>query len=75
MANYNRVKGVGYGRWVGDETEPQVEQNGAELEELYFADGQLHLTLETEDGFLDIEIPVLARTDWDDFVESLPTWD
>lgn len=76
MVNYDSISGVTYRRYNDDDSpdEPTTGQEDAKVEELYFDTGKLHLTLETADGFLSIQIPVLATNTWDGFVDTLPTW-
>lgn len=76
MANYDNISGVSYTRYQdGDDTDdPTTSQQDAELKELYFHNGRLHISMDTADGFLDIVIPVLSAEKWNKFVNSLPLW-
>lgn len=74
MTNYERVSGVGYRRFTDDEDEPVTEQNDAKIEEMYFeqTSGDLDIRVQTEDGFITINVPVLHSKKWTEFVNSLP---
>lgn len=79
---YDNQRGVSYSRWTPDideenHDEPETDQSDAVLDELYFESysGDLNVTVETDDGYLSLKIPVTARIDWDKFVNSLPQWD
>lgn len=77
MSNYERIHGVGYRRFEGEESEPTTEQRDAKVEEMYYDSysGELDVRVETDDGFICITIPVLHTGKWDEFVESLPVGD
>lgn len=76
MVNYDNISGIGYRRYVDDDATdgPTTEQSDAKIDEFYFDYGRLHLKLKTDDGYISIDIPVLPVDKWDDFVDSLPTW-
>jgi len=73
--NYNSVGGVTIEVWEGDEDEPSDVME-AEVEEMYVRRGRLVLTLTVGGkGLLyDISVPILARSAWNQFVDSLPRW-
>lgn len=77
MANYDNISGVGYRRYTESDTadNPTVKQDDAQIDELYFDYGRLHLTLKTTEGLVSVDIPILPMEKWDAFVESLPAWD
>ena len=78
---YDNIYSVGYRRWDSDDNddlhaEPEVDVRDASLDEMYFDtyDGNLHITVETPDGYIGLDIPVLPVKSWGKFVDSLPTW-
>lgn len=74
MANYDNIRGVGYQRYVEDETEPKVDVSDARIDEMYFTHGDLDISMDTPDGHIRVSVPVKAVKDWDEFVDSLPKW-
>jgi len=77
MSNYDSVRGATYDRWETDADEPTVVDESAKVEELYYdkRQGDLYLTMTTEEGYVGVTIPIKARKDWNEFVASLPTWE
>lgn len=76
MVNYERIWGVGYSRFVDDQDEPATEQHDAKIQEMYCENtGNIVIRIETDDGFISLDIPITARDSWNGFVESLPKWD
>ena len=78
MSNYENVDGATVAVWdqTSDDIEPESEAT-AHIEEMYFQYGDLVVTLTVpdEDRFYDVKIPVKAKDSWNEFVESMPTWD
>lgn len=77
MVNYDNIRGVGYTHWEGDDDTPAEETREIVVEEFYYDEysGELHLSFVREDDLEVLAIPVKASEDWNEFVESLPTWD
>jgi hypothetical protein len=62
--------------WADGE-EPENEYRG-EIEELYYSEysGTLHVSFNVPDGeFFDLDIPIRATGDWNEFVKTLPKWE
>lgn len=74
MVNYDNIRGVGYRRYEGDDSEPTVEQDDAHIDEMYVDGGRLTVSVDTVDGHLNLSIPILPVDKWDSFVASIPTW-
>lgn len=77
-SNYRNIKNVSYSIWKEDDDEdPSIKVNDAEVEELYFDSkmGVLYLSVIHDDRCIYIDVPILANNNWNDFVDSLPTWE
>jgi len=77
---YDNVAGVEVAEWDDDEdNHDPVEQRHCRLEEMYYEEcrGNLVITFEDRDTcrFFDVTIPIKADPDWNDFANSLPTWE
>lgn len=73
--NYDNVAGVEFSEWLeDDEQEPSTEMPNATLEEMYVSNGHLYLAVIAGERGMYFNIPILAREDWNDVVDSLPRW-
>lgn len=76
MANYDDVRGVEYARYDEDSTpdDPAARDGEAKIDEMYFGFGHLHVSVNTSEGLISLNIPILPMGKWDEFVDSLPVW-
>jgi hypothetical protein len=78
--NYDRNFPVTVTEWDNDsdDTEP-AKVRDCSLEEFYYDRhrGDLILTFNDDEAerFFDVAVPIKPVSDWNEFVEGLPTWD
>lgn len=80
---YGEHNGVLFSEWKTndggeiDKEEPDYEDDNATVEEIYYSEysGNLMITVYTDDKFISIDVPVIADSDWNEFVDSLPRWE
>ena len=77
MPNYTNVHGVEASKWPKNGDVEEWDDRDAQVEEFYFEEcrGRLNLSIVTDEGLLSLQIPVQATEEWNEFVESLPTWE